>query len=227
MLTQLISAAVVGALSPAAVLAAITLLSSRRPLLNTSMCLLGWTVVLMALAGLLYVVFHGHTGTSGKSAKTAVGLIVGLLLLGVAVRDLVGGQNPLAPSGADSPRPPQTVPAWMRRLEVINPGQSFLIGMVLIAVSPADLAVYFSAVQALTGSGFDFAEKLATFIALLVCIDLCIIIPLAMYVAIPRRAARMLSAGKVWLIAHQRAVTGWSAAVFGVILIVNSVTSIG
>jgi hypothetical protein len=226
MLTQLTSAAVVGALSPAAVLAAITLLGSRQPLANTLMCLLGWTVVLMALAGLLYAVFDGHTGTSGKSAKATVGLIVGLLLLGVAVRDLVGGQHPLAPSAPDSTRPPQTVRAWMRRLEVINPGQSFLIGMVLIAVSPADLAVYLSAVQALTGSGLDRAGRLATFIALLVCIDLCIIIPLAMYVAMPRRAARMLSGGKVWLIAHQRAVTGWSAAVFGVILIVNSVTSI-
>jgi hypothetical protein len=199
MLTQLISAAVVGALSPAAVLATITLLSSRRPLVDTLMCLLGWTVVLIALAALLYAVFDGHTGTSGKSAKAAV----------------------------DSSRPPQAAPGWMRRLEEIGPGQAFLIGMVLIAVSPANLAVFLSAVQALVGSNLDLAEKIATFVALLVCIDSCIVIPLVIYVAMPRRASRMLSTGKVWLIAHQRAVTGWSAAVFGVALIVNSIASIG
>src|ERR1700689_843333 len=130
MLTQLISAAVVGALSPAAVLATITLLGSRRPLVDTLMCLLGWTVVLIALAALLYAVFDGHAGTSGKSAKAAVGLIVGLILLGVALRDLVGDQHPLAPRGPDSPRPPQAAPGWMRRLEEIGPGQAFLIGMV-------------------------------------------------------------------------------------------------
>jgi hypothetical protein len=226
MLTQLISAAVVGALSPAAVLAAITLLGSRRPLANTLLCLLGWTVVLVALAVLLYVVFDGHQGTSGKSAKAAVGLIVGLLLLGVALRDLVGGQHPLAPPGPDSPRPPQAAPGWMRRLEQISPWQAFLIGMVLIAVSPADLAVFLSAMQALVGSDLDVGEKIATFGALVVCIDSCIIVPLVIYVAMPGRAARLLSAGKVWLIAHQRAVTGWSAAVFGVVLLVNSITSI-
>lgn len=227
MLTQLASAAIVGALSPAAVLAAITLLGSRRALANTLMCLLGWTVLLMALAALLYAVFDGHAGTSGKSAKAAVGLIVGLLLLGVALRSYVGGQHPLAPSGPNSPRPPQAVPDWMRRLENVNPWQSFLVGMVLIAVSPADLAVFMSAVQALMGSDFELTEKLATLIALLVCIDLCIIIPLGIYVATPHRAARMLSTGKLWLIAHQRAVTGWSAAVFGLVLIANSIASIG
>jgi hypothetical protein len=227
MLTQLISAAVVGALSPAAVLATITLLGSRRPLADTLMCLLGWTVVLIALAALLYGVFDGHAGTSGKSAKAAVGLVVGLLLLGIALRDLVGGQHPLAPRGPDSPRPPQAAPSWMRRLEQISPGQAFLIGMVLIAVSPADLAVFLSAVQALVGSNVDLTEKIATFVALIVCIDSCIVIPLVIYVAMPRRASRTLNAGKVWLIAHQRAVTGWSAAVFGVVFIVNSITSIG
>jgi uncharacterized membrane protein len=101
MLPQLLAAAVIGALSPVATLSTIMLLSSRRPVANVVACLIGWTVVLMALAA-------------------------GLL------------------------QSPET-PHWMQKLEHVRPAQALVIGMVLIAVGPADLVAYFSAVQALIG----------------------------------------------------------------------------
>jgi hypothetical protein len=226
MVSQLVSAAVVGALSPAAALVAILLLSSRRPVLNTLLCLAGWTLVLVLLAGLLYAIFHDHKSAAGHSAKAAVDLIVGLVLLGVALRSSIGGQHPIQPDPQAPQAPSPAVPSWMRRLERIKAYQALLLGMALIAASPADLAAYMSGVQALIGSDFSIVGELVTLLVLLVCIDSCIAVPLLVYVAMPSRAPRLLDSGRGWLLAHQRAVTSWSSGIFGVVFIVNSIASL-
>lgn len=211
MVAQLVAAAVIGALSPVAALSAIVLLGSRRPVANVVACLVGWTVVLLVLAGLLLALLHGHAGASGTSAKASVELVVGVVLLCVGLRNLVGDQHPL--------QSPET-PHWMQRLERVRPGQALLIGMVLIAVSPADLVAYFSAVQALIGErGMSTAARLVLWVVVVACIDSCILIPLGVYLAFPRRADALLATGKGWLVAHQRLVAGGSAGLFGVILL--------
>lgn len=219
MLPQLLAAAVIGALSPVAALSTIMLLGSRRPVANVLACLVGWTIVLMALAGLLLVLLEGHHGASGRSAKATVELVVGLVLLCVGLRNLIGDQHPL--------QSPET-PHWMRRLERVRPGQALVIGMVLIAVSPADLVAYFSAVQALIGER-DLSEvtRVVLGVVLVACIDSCILIPLGVYLAFPRRADELLATGRTWLIAHQRAVAGGSAGLFGAILLVQGAIALG
>ena len=225
MLPQIIAAAVVGALSPAAALAAIMLLGSRRPVANTLACFAGWTVVLVAVAGLLLAVLGDGAGTSGKSAKAAVGLVVGLLLVGVAVRSFIGARHPVVRLADEGREAPVEMPAWMQRVEHLGPGGAFVFGMILIAVSPADLAAYFSAVQALLGSDEPNGTRLAILVLLIVGISSCILIPLLVYVALPRRADALLASGKTWIVAHQRAVNGGAAGIFGVLLVVNSVVS--
>lgn len=217
MLPQLVAAAVIGALSPVAALTTIVLLSSPRPVANTVACLIGWTVVLVALAGGLLALLDGHEGASGTSAKAAVELVVGLMLLCVGLRNLLGDQHPL-----ESPQ----APGWMQRLERVRPRQALVIGAVLIAVSPADLAAYFSAMQALIGGDVDGLGRIAIWVALVLCIDSCILIPLGIYLAFPRRADALLGDGKRWLIAHQRAVAGGSAGAFGALLLVQGVIAL-
>jgi hypothetical protein len=218
MLTQLVAAAVVGALSPVAALSTIMLLSSQRPVANTVACLIGWTLVLFALAAGLLALLSGHEGASGTSAKASVELVVGLMLLCVALRSLIGERHPLADPT------PQT-PHWMARLEHVRPGEALVIGMVLIAVSPADLAAYFSALQALIGES-DGSARVLIWVVLVLCIDSCILIPLGVYLVFPKRAGALLAAGKAWLIRHQRAVTGGSAGVFGLVLLGEGIAAL-
>lgn len=219
MLAQLVAAAVIGALSPVAALSTIMLLGSGRPVANTVACLIGWTVVLLLLAAGLLALLSGHEGASGKSAKASVELVVGLMLLCVALRTLIGERHPLADPSPETPH-------WMTKLEHVRPGQALLIGMLLIAVSPADLAAYFSALQALIGGESDGAARVVIWVVLVLCIDSCILIPLGVYLAFPRRADRLLATGKTWLVAHQRAVTGGSAAVFGVLLLGQGIAAL-
>lgn len=225
MLPQLVTAGVVGALSPAAILSAIMLLASRRPVANTVACLLGWTVVLVALGLVLQLVFGDHEEASGPSAKAAVGFMVGLLLIAFALRTLLGARHPLQ-RAALGERPAPQMPAWMHRLETIKTWQALVFGMGLIVVSPADLAAYFGAVQALIGADMADSERAIVFVVLLLAIDSCIWLPLLVYVCLPRRADRILAAAKDWIVAHQGAVAGWSAAFFGVVMVANSIASL-
>src|SRR5688572_23021504 len=50
------------------------------------------------------------------------------------------------------------------------------------------------------------------------------LIPLGIYVVMPRRAAGILAALRAWLIAHQRKVVAWVLLVFGVLLIASALT---
>jgi hypothetical protein len=219
MLPQLVAAAVVGALSPVAALSTIMLLSSRRPVANTVACLVGWTLVLLLLAAGLLALLSGHDGASGTSAKASVELVVGIMLLCVALRNLLGERHPLAQPTADTP-------VWMTRLEHVSPGRALLIGMVLIAISPADLAAYFSALQALIGDDSGDATRAVIWVLLVLAIDSCILLPLGIYLMFPRRADRLLAGGKTWLIGHQRAVAGGSAGVFGALLLGQGIVAL-
>jgi Sap, sulfolipid-1-addressing protein len=63
-------------------------------------------------------------------------------------------------------------------------------------------------------------------VVLVLCIDSCILFPLGVYLAFPRRADALLATGKAWLIGHQRAVAGGSAGVFGVLLLGQGIVAL-
>jgi hypothetical protein len=54
---------------------------------------------------------------------------------------------------------------------------------------------------------------------LIIAIDLCMLVPLGIYLAMPKRAGHILEVGRLWLIAHQRKLMAWVCAVFGVLLL--------
>ena len=225
---QLISAGVIGALSPVAALAAIMLLSTRRPIANTVAYLAGWTIVLMVLAAGLALLLHGHEGASGKSAKAMVELVVGLILIGAGLRSFIGERHPmLRPAIGQHPtEAPARAPGWLRKLETVNVLEAFAVGMIIILISPADLAAYFAGLQALLGDDSSSTAKVALAAVLLVAIDSCILIPLLVYVMFPRRAAGWLATGKDWLITNNRIVTAASSALFGALLLGSGIVAL-
>jgi Sap, sulfolipid-1-addressing protein len=211
---------VVGALSPVATLTAIVLLDSRRPVANTFAYLAGWTLVLLVIAGVLLAVLGDHQSATGESAKAAVGLVVGILLLGVALRTLIGERHPLLPEE----RRREEVPKWLQHFKGVGPLKAVGVGAVVLAISPADTAAYMTACQALIGS--DSSVRGLIWILLLLCINSCIVVPLAVYLALPGRAPRLLSAAERWIVVNQRKVTGGAAGFFGVVLLVDSIVTL-
>jgi threonine/homoserine/homoserine lactone efflux protein len=108
----------------------------------------------------------------------------------------------------------------MHALDDLTPIKAFGIGAVLLAVSPAELVVYLSAEHGISNQ--TAGARLLLTILLIAAIDLCILIPIGIYVAIPNRATRILTRGREWLIAHQRRLMAWMLTIFGVLLIVTA-----
>lgn len=219
---QLVSAAMVGAVSPIATMATIAVLGGRRrPLVNALCLLAGWTVILVGLGALITALLRGSGAALGDETKAVLNVFVGILLLSFGLRAVIGARHPMAHIVEDRSENRQRPPGWMAKLDALTPIPAFGVGAVLLLVSPADLAVYLSAVQGLSDTSISTSERLLYLGLLIAAIDLCILVPLAIYVAMPRRATRILGGLRTWLAANQRKVTAWVLMVFGILLLVS------
>jgi hypothetical protein len=221
-LAQLVTAAVVGAFSPVAIMAAIAVLAAEHHQIRNALALLaGWTALLVGLGVAMLALFGGNGAALGDSTKALLNVIIGVLLLSFGLRNLLGGQHPLAAAVEGHPERKLAPPHWMRALDSLTIVKAFGVGAVLLAVSPADLAVFLSAMQGLAGE--SAGKQLVLTIVLIAAIDLCMLIPIGIYVAVPSRAGAILEQGRQWLIANQRKLMAWVCTGFGLLLLVSGV----
>jgi hypothetical protein len=106
----------------------------------------------------------------------------------------------------------------MHALDSLNAVTAFAIGGVLLLVSPADVAVYLSAIQGISGIDLSTTGRIAVNIGLILAIDVCIIAPLAVYIASPGRSHQLLTAARGWLVTNQRRLNATVLLAFGVLL---------
>lgn len=224
--TQLVTAAVVGAVSPLATLGTIAVLTGhRRPLANALCLLAGWTVVLIALAASLRWLLSGaDDSVLDDDARAMLNLIVGVLLLSFGLRSMIGARHPLAHVVEGAPPQEEKPPSWLRTLEALTPVRAIGIGALLLLVSPADLLVYLSAIQGISGADLSNGERLLINAALIAAIDICILVPVGIYIAMPRRAASVLASLRTWLIANQHNVVAGVLLFFAVVQISSGVS---
>jgi hypothetical protein len=192
-----------------------------HPLRNALGLLVGWTVVLVALAAGLLALFGGTGAGLSDATKAVLNVVVGILLLSFGLRNLLGAKHPLAAAAEGDPNRHTEAPHWMRSLDTLTLLKAIGVGGVLLCVSPADLAVYVSALNGLAGK--SGGSQLVLTVLLMVAIDLCMLIPLAIYVAVPHRASQLLATGRTWLIANQLKLMAWVCTVFGVYLLLSGV----
>jgi hypothetical protein len=103
--------------------------------------------------------------------------------MGTIAVSLIGGRHPLAPMVEGSPEHVQWPPGWMRVLDRLTPVKAFAVGAVLLQVSPADLLVYLSAIQGISGADLSNGQRNLINVALIAAVDICIIGPLGIFVA--------------------------------------------
>ncbi len=201
-------------------MAAIAVLSARsHPLRNVLGLLLGWSVVLVLLAAALLALFGGSGAGLSDATKAVLNVVVGILLLSFGLRNLLGAKHPLAAAVEGAPERHAQPPHWMRSLDRLSFLRAIGVGGILLCVSPADLAVYVSALNGLAAK--SVVAKLVLTAVLVVAIDLCILVPIGVFMAMPGRATQILSEVRVWLIGHQLKLMAWVCTVFGIYLLVS------
>ncbi len=140
---QALPLAVGVALSPVPIIAVVLMLMSARARLNGPGFVLGWLVGLGALGAIVLAVAGpasaGDEGGHPATWASVLKLALGLLLIGVAVRQWRGRPKP----GQDA-----EAPKWMGSIEHFSPPKATGAGVVLSAVNPKNTLL---AVAAATG----------------------------------------------------------------------------
>src|ERR1700712_3472652 len=158
---QVLSFGVGVALSPVPIIAVVLMLATPKGRANGPAFLLGWIVGLTVVGTIVLLLSGGSTGGDGDGPSTTnsiVMLVLGVLVLGVALRQWRGRPAP----GTES-----ELPKWMQTIDSFTPVKAFGMAVVLSAINPKNLLLTVGAAAAIAGTGAsngDQAVALAVFV---------------------------------------------------------------
>lgn len=224
-LPQVLSAATIGAITPIATLVTIAILATPGGAAKAFALLTGWTAALVALAIAVSLLLDDAGPALSSATKATLDVVLGFVLISLGVRRAIGSRHPLHAAVADGVRR-EAVPRWLQAIDSLTPLRAFGFGFVLLAASPANVAVYLSAIQSMRGVGLGDGGFVLTAL-LIAAIGLCIIVPLGVYVAMPSRADELLGRGRDWLLANQQRVMAWVLLGFGALLVFSGAGGLG
>jgi hypothetical protein len=208
---QILPAAVGVALSPMPVVAVILMLFSDRAKQNGLSFLVGWVgglVIVLAVA-LFLANPEDVSGESNDPSRlsSVIHLLLGLLLLGLAVKDWRG-----------RPRPGQeaTLPGWMAKLDSASPPLALGMGAFLSGLNPKNLAFTIAAALAIAQAQLPAGEALLPVVIYVVLASVSVAAPVLWFLVSPAAAGKALEGWRVWLTANNATVMAVLLLVLGV-----------
>src|SRR4026209_2736325 len=170
-ISEILTFAVGVAISPAAIVAVILMLFSRRARGNGPLFLLGWVVGLGGLVAVVYAITdQSNAGSSNTSSDSVswlkIGLGTGFLLL--ARREWRKRPGP----GVES-----EMPKWMGRVDALTPVQALGLGVLLGVVNPKNLALGIGAAAGLAQLSLSTADAVVSLVVFVAIGSLSIAIP--------------------------------------------------
>ena len=183
---QTLPLAVGVALSPAAIIAVILLLSTDRARSNGLAFLSGWLAGLIVAGGLLLLLGRGADANSGGSPAEWTGyakIALGLLLLLAAHRQRTKNRG----QGEEA-----ALPAWMSKLNSFGPGGALGAGALLAAVNPKNLVLIAGAATAIAQTGAATSDQAVALIVFALVSTVTVAIPLFVYFFMSDRADEIL-----------------------------------
>ena len=160
---DLLPSAVAVALSPIPVIAVVLVLGSPRARVSGPLFAAGW-VAGLATASALVVLVLGAATTADPDLEDSG---VAWLKLALAVMFIVMGAGQWRKRPA--PGEEAKMPGWMATVDTATPGRAVVLGFLLSAANPKNLALVIASAATIAESGLDGADKafaVAVFIAI-------------------------------------------------------------
>jgi len=209
----LLPAAAAVALSPIPIIAVVVVLGTPRARSNGPLFAVGWVVGMSAASVVVLLVTRGASDPDSVAA-TGVGwgqVALGVLFFAMAARQWKKRPQP----GADP-----VMPSWMATLDNTTPSRALVLGSVLSAANPKNLALVVSAAATIAQAGLTTGGDVAA-TAVFVAIGSSTVVGAVLMATIaPRRAAAPLAAVKEFMAAN-------SVAIMLVILVVLGAKFVG
>jgi hypothetical protein len=201
------------AVSPIPIIAVILMLLSPRARTNGPAFLVGWVVglavvsiVVTALSGSVGIGSGGGGSTMGSSIK----ILLGLLLIGLAIRNFRNRPGP-------GEQPP--LPSWMRAIDSVTAVKALGIAVLLSAVNPKNLSLTVAAAVTIAQEGLSTVSAAFVLVVFVVIASLSIAVPVVLYLAGGSSAKAALDRLKGWLNANNATVVAMLLLVIGVVLV--------
>ncbi len=208
------------ALSPAAIIAVVLLLTTRSGRVNAVAFAVGW-VAGLAVIGAIVLVIAGPAGAGSGSGSAGTGVSwvkvgVGVLLLFVAVRQFRGRPH----ENDETP-----MPRWMGAVDRLRPLAAFGAGAVL-AANPKNLLLAIGAATAIAQTGIPGVQQAVAYAIFAVIGTLGVAVPIGIAVAMGERSARLLGELKDWMARHNAVIMAVLCLVIGAKLIGDGISGL-
>jgi threonine/homoserine/homoserine lactone efflux protein len=193
---ELLPSAVAVAISPVPIVAVIVMLGTPRARSNGTAFALGWLAGLTAV-NVLVVLAAGDIDANEGSSTLAdvVTLLLGLLFLVLAAK-----QWRSRPSAGEAPPPP----SWMAAVDDYTAGRSLVMGVVLSAANPKNLALSLAAAATVAQAGLPAGEDVVAIATFVLLGSLSVVGPVAAFLILGERTAKPLESAKQFMVAY-----GW------------------
>jgi hypothetical protein len=212
-ISEVLTFAVGVAISPAAIIAVILMLFSRRARVNGPLFLLGWVVALGVLVTVVYAISdQSNAGTSNTSSDSVSWLKIGL---GLSFLLLARREWRKRPAPGVEPE----MPKWMARVDALTPVEALGLGVLLGGLNPKNLALSIGAAAGLAQLGLSTPDAVVSLVVFVAVGSLSIAGPVIYCLLGGEKAATELNQLKDWLGRHNDAVMAILFLVFGVALI--------
>jgi threonine/homoserine/homoserine lactone efflux protein len=215
---QVLSLAVVVALSPVPIIAIVLMLGTPRARANGPAFVLGWIVGLAIVGTIILVVAGSLKANEDAEPATWVGVLLlalGALLVLVAVKQWRG-----RPREGDV----AAMPKWMRAIDTFTPVRSFAIAVALSGINPKNLLLTVGAAAAIAGTGASSADQAVALAVFIAVATLGTAVPVAIYFLLGDRAMPILDGVKTWMAAHNAAIMAVLCLVIGAKLIGDGIS---
>jgi len=184
------------AISPRGLIAIILILTNPRARINGLAFAFGWILALgLALTALIAIGAGSHAGHAGHPSHWAMWtrLVIGLALLGFAVRQLRGVRR----HGADD-----APPAWASRIEEFGPVRCAVLATVLALADPKNISQLLDGAIAIAVRSSDNGTRAAAGVVFVVLASACVLIPLTVHLVGGNTTTATLDRWKRWLVAN-------------------------
>jgi hypothetical protein len=177
---------------------------------------IGAAVPLVVIATVVLATMHtagaAAPGPKHRTIDGAIDLVFGVLLAALAYRTLQPTATPQERQAARTERASG------------GPGRYVALGAGVMFVNVSTLAMFVPAVKDIgRAQGVGTVGEVAAVAILSVIVLIPAWLPVALRVAFPARAQRILRPAGRWMHDHQRAVGGWVSAVFAAYLVIRGV----
>ena len=203
------------ALSPLAIIAVVLMLAAPRGRSSALAFLAAWVLALAGVGTAALLVADVADVDSG-GAVTWVAIVkgvIGVLLLGVAARQLRGRKD-----GAED-----ELPGWMSQLDGITPARSAGLAVLFAAVKPKNLLLSVAAGVAVAQTGAAPAGQAVALAVFVLLGALAPGVPVAIHTLMRERGPAILAATREWMLRENDTIIAVLCLVLGLKLIGDAV----